>query len=65
MPLARMHEPAAQSQHRKLLQTSKLPRRVCCLNSANGTAPQLSFLTFNVLADGLAQAGGFIKVGTV
>lgn len=39
----------------------KLVRQRCSI-APQSRAPQLSILTFNVLADGLAQQGGFIRV---
>jgi hypothetical protein len=39
----------------------RLTRQKCSIAPPSG-APQLSVLTFNVLADGLAQEGGFVRV---
>lgn len=41
----------------------RLQRRLCSLAPPNGL-PELSVLTFNVLADGLSQHGDFIRVRT-
>lgn len=41
----------------------RLQRRLCNLAPPNGL-PELSVLTFNVLADGLSQHGDFIRVRT-
>lgn len=49
----------------RLQSGQKLGRQICSIASEKGAengAPQLSVLTFNVLADGLAQNGGFVRV---
>lgn len=54
-----MQVPVSQQQQEQHVR--RLIRQKCSIAPPSG-APQLSVLTFNVLADGLAQEGGFVRV---
>jgi hypothetical protein len=59
-----MQVPVCEQQQEQQQQVQRLIRHKCSIAPPSG-APQLSVLTFNVLADGLAQGGGFVRVPEV